>query len=237
MRWRSLLAVAAGVALAAPPTQASFLIVTSDGHFDIEVHDDNGTLEVALHNHADDSEYGTDEVLFQVGTRRLSTLSNQFGFLGNPGDVVWTVPQTPTPNLPYIGFSGEELEDEQPGVFSGVGLRIEAVRFTGTGPGHFAAWLPGFPSPTLIGSSIAAAGDSNIEIPLAHIHYTLGFNGFGTYEIDVTPFALRNGVYEEGGLATLNFQTVPAPPAAVLGLIGVGVLAGGARLRRRAATA
>lgn len=127
------LLVTAALVITVLPAQAAERVVLSSGHVDVlDIAYEDGELEVLVHDETVEPgvEREPDEVLFHVKPAAETTVpaAPQFGFLGDPGDPVWILPQDNDPELLFAGLAAEEVD---PGVFRNDTLRIWLVDVCG----------------------------------------------------------------------------------------------------------
>jgi surface-anchored protein len=177
----SAVAAVATVALAAAPAGAGVRpVVISQGHVDVlDIGYEEGELEMAVHDA--NGEHDPDDVLLVALPEARTTVPDDpaYGFLGDPGDPVWVLPEVADPGLLFPGLSAEEIET---GVFAGdtVGLRLVRV----SGPGDVAAFgSDEFGAPEVVFDSSDGLPDRTDVSVASHVHQSWAFERPGTYRL------------------------------------------------------
>jgi surface-anchored protein len=214
-------------ALAGPEDPAN---VSGAGHWDIGAVEHEGALELEIGQHVGE-------------THTHYPLENSiihFNFLGEKTPVtvgttnlgsVWVTPETEeeadTANMPFIGFSAEELAAP----FTGpVTFTMTGFSYTGSGTGNF--YL--FEGADLFWNSTAGTGNyGSFSVNVGqHGHGEFAFSDPGTYSITLTASA-NNGSLITSAPASFTFEVVPEP--STYALLALGALAAAAwRFRRKA---
>lgn len=216
LSWASLCAL-----LACLPTPAGHGAESADervrlltAHVDLAVTyqpaDEAHKLDIVVRDDDQGQTYRSNEVSLVVREAARLTLPAGTVF-GNEGDPLWVLPQSPNPEVLFVGLSGEAL---LPGPFTGaVELRLVDLR----GPGHVFLWQADafgvfdLRMDTRDGVSAADA----VQVPLGgHAHYNWGFTTNGVFEVVLQAFGQRAGVVtNDFSLPTaLRFEVEPLPP-------------------------
>jgi surface-anchored protein len=205
-------------------------VIISAGHWDIGAVEHEGALELEIGQHVGE-------------THTHYPLENSiihFNFLGEKTPVtvgttnlgsVWITPETEveadSANMPFIGFSAEELAAP----FTGpVTFTLTSFSYTGSGTGNF--YL--FEGADLFWNSTAGAGNyGSFSVDVGqHGHGEFAFSDPGTYSVTLTASA-NNGSLITSAPASFTFEVVPEP--STYALLGLGALAAAAwRFRRKA---
>lgn len=196
------------------------------GHGDLGIAYEGGELE--LHYHFEDGlnesgpevEYAPDEVLVRAPDASMVTTTEGLPFLGtSSGDMIWVLPEGEEAGVPFFGIGTDELDPLE--VSS---LELSLTGFSG--PGQFALWQDGFPSPTVFMQTVdgLSAGDTVDPGVGGHGHYNWGFTAEGVYSLEMTATAQLVGGGTATDTATFSFavgsSTVPEPSVALLGAVG-----------------
>ncbi|MFJ3141877.1 TIGR03773 family transporter-associated surface protein [Streptomyces halstedii] len=186
--------------------------VIGDGHIDMGPRFDHGTWTVQIR---DDTTRpatwrDTSDVVLQVkDTARIEVPdSEEFGFLGDPGDAVWLLPQVQQDGVLWPGWNSQE-----PQVAANVEREV-TWRLTGVeGPGDFVLFLNGsFGTPkVLFDSTKEFPQETGIEVN-SHVHGNWAFTAPGTYLLDVRMSAVTKDGRSHDGRRTLQFSVGPQPP-------------------------
>lgn len=109
--------------------------------------------------------------------------------LGNEGDPLWILPQSPYPDTPYVGVSAESIPA---GAFQDP-LIIELKRVEG--PGDFLLWqTDGFGNFLIQMDTRDGIGGDRLTIPVGgHAHYNWGFSTNGLYRLCFQVLGQRAG--------------------------------------------
>jgi surface-anchored protein len=216
MRVRSRSALVTGILVAAAltvgvlPASASHRVVLSEGHVDVlDIAVEDGQLEVVVHDETVEPgvERDPDTVLFQAKPESETTVpagAPQFGFLGDPGDPVWILPQDNVEGLLFAGFSTEELES---GVVKDDTVSIRLVNVCGP------ADVSLFTVDAL--DQVTKLADSGDGLPdvirmgvLAHQHSNWAFEAEGNYQLTfvVTARLASNNRFVSSGPVNIRFH-------------------------------
>ena len=98
--------------------------------------------------------------------------------LGNEGDPLWILPQSPYTGVPYVGVSAEQVPS---GVFNDP-LTLKLTRLEG--PGHFILWQAGSFGgfDVKMDTRDGIGSNESITLPVGgHAHYNWGFTTSGVY--------------------------------------------------------
>jgi len=168
-----------GVVMPGPSETAPIRV--EEGEIDLEVVFDPGSRELELEVASDGSgpSMKPDDVVLVVGEAARTILPQDFPPLGNAGDTLWIVPQSPNPDLIYVGIAGDEVD---PGAFEGpVELRLVAW----SGPGDFLLWQSRGPGEFDVRMNTRdGVEDDVVDVPPGgHAHYNWGFTTNGLYRL------------------------------------------------------
>jgi surface-anchored protein len=153
------------------------------GHLDISVGYDAGDFTLTLHDDTTDTGYEAKEVMVVVAPSAQTMVPDNplFGFLGDPDQPVWILPEVQNPDLAFLGFGGDDLPA---GVFSNDTVRVTMLKVSG--PGKLALYnLDAFGLPKLVMNTrdgiyrndridITAGGDA---------HQNFAFSKPGVYRV------------------------------------------------------
>ncbi|NEA17067.1 TIGR03773 family transporter-associated surface protein [Streptomyces halstedii] len=203
---------APGAGSGAAPATGTGRTVIGDGHIDMGPRFDHGTWTVQIR---DDTTRpatwrDTSDVVLQVkDTARIEVPdSEEFGFLGDPGDEVWLLPQVQQDGVLWPGWNSQE-----PQVAANVEREV-TWRLTGVeGPGDFVLFLNGsFGTPkVLFDSTKEFPQETGIEVN-SHVHGNWAFTAPGTYLLDVRMSAVTKDGRSHDSRRTLQFSVGPQPP-------------------------
>jgi len=224
---KSLILLASALALAARADVRLY-----NGHADIGVGYDNGSLDLHVHQELpEEAEYAPGEVTFVMGDA-AKTLSPGGLFapaLGSAGSTIWVLPTSPNPDLPFIGFGTEELD---PADWLG-NITLSLSGFSG--PGNMAIWNIGsFGTADILVDSTRGTGPLNsmLLLPGTHTHYNIGFSQPGRYEVSFDALGTHTPTQLAVlGSGTYRFEVVPEP--STYALMGIGAAAVLWSVRRR----
>ncbi|MFI6349133.1 TIGR03773 family transporter-associated surface protein [Streptomyces sp. NPDC050560] len=196
----------------AAPTTGTGRVVLSDGHLDIGPRFDHGTWTVQIR---DDTAHpavwrNTSDVVMRVRDRARIEVpeSEEFGFLGDPGDTVWLLPQTQREGVLWPGWNSQE-----PRVAAAVDREV-TWQLTGVeGPGRFVLFLNGsFGTPkVLFDGAKKLPQETGIDVD-SHVHGNWAFTAPGSYLLRVRMTARTKDGGHEGDERTLRFSVGPQDP-------------------------
>lgn len=238
--------LSAGV-LALLPSAASAALFTS-GHADVfAIGYEGGELEPHIHAEGAiidslfvaDDEFEPGDITTVVpqstfdfwtgaGGRPLASAWDPIGVAA--GESFWFLPQAnggpggaAALGAPFAGVGTEELTGSD--WSSPITITLASVN----GPGHFSMYLDGINPFFAISSANGIDGTDVISINAGdHEHYNWAFTAPGFYEVEVNVAGTHmvDGLREAS--ATFQFQVIPEPSTALLGVLSAGLL-----LRRR----
>lgn len=204
----ALTAVAAG--------QAAERVRLTTQHVDLAVvyQPDDPTNKLAIVISDDDLgvTYPSDQVALVVAESARTELPGDLPPLGLAGDPLWILPQSPEPDLLFLGLSAE---DAPPDEFQGpLTLFLRGV----TGPGLVFAWQA-TPGGLDVRFNSRDGFDDSDQTPLAagsHAHLNFGFTTNGVYKLVFEIQGRRAGVEtNDFSLPTpIRFEVEPLPPPA-----------------------
>lgn len=202
-------AVAASAVIAAPAQAASGTrpVVLNEGHADvIAVAFEDGELDLHVHDEEADAEHAPEDVTIQVLPAAETTVPTDpaFGFLGEPGDPVWILPQIEDPELLFAGLATEEVE---PGDLVNDQVRVTLAVF---GPGEVALYIEdflGLPSEILFDTGDGKLNTFTLTAG-THTHANWAFSQPGNYYWAVTTTARVAGTnqFVTSGVSLYHFQ-------------------------------
>jgi surface-anchored protein len=223
--------------IAAAPAMAAAVAYTS-GHADIAIRYDMGTFESFLKFDGGvlDGEEGASgeyrpaqvEIIVPLETRMI--LATEVPFLGAlAGTPVWMLPAGNTPDVPYLGWSTEQLDPTDWPENLTFSLVTAA---SGGGVGNFAAWQfdPFGAVSTLAMSSAQPASATGLKMAAdIHDHYNLAFTEPGLWQVELRITGTHATDGEVSAVERFTFRVIPEPSALLL--VPLGLL--GALRRRR----
>lgn len=166
----------------AAPAQASGTVELSQGHVDVfGVAFEDGELHLHVHDDTIEpaEEREPEHVLHVVRPEAEVEVPDNpaFGFLGDPRDPVWILPEIDDPNLLFAGIGTEEIEI---GVFEGDSIDLKLLFVLG--PADFSLFTVG---PTGTPDVLLDSGDGlpdTLTVPAAtHLHANWAFGAPGHY--------------------------------------------------------
>lgn len=184
-------------------------VVITQGHIDaLDIAFEDGELEVSIHDDTvvPDVERDPDDVLLVALPEARLTVPEDpaFGFLGDPGDPVWILPEVEDPALLWPGIATEEVDA---GVFRGDALGVRLVRVVG--PGDVALYTTdSVGAPQIMFDSGDGLPD-RIEVPVGtHLHENWAFEQPGRYRLvfEVSGRLAAGGARVSSGRVDLAFE-------------------------------
>ncbi len=145
---------------------------------------------------------------------QLASIPPSYAFIGaEPNETFWILPQTPDPNILYLGFAAETMTPADharlctwnPGD-PGRGANVEAkwiqinlIGMRGPPEGEFSVWQQSVASPPLMMFStfeggITEAGDVYYILSGGHAHMNWAFTQPGIYEVDLQISSYTNNI-------------------------------------------
>jgi surface-anchored protein len=237
----SVVAGASGVALASDlisnPTVFSGTAVPPSGNvvvvedIDLSVKVDGDELEFEIHDEVADVEYEPNAGLFYVAPNAafVRPAGAAFDFIGVPAGTEFALlPSLPNPELPYLGWSTEEIAD---GVLSG-GIRLKLIGVAGGGdsslpaPGVFSVFtLTDDGVEVHMTSSDGLSAADFLDLPVdVHEHFNIAFSAPGLYAIELEASANLVTGAPVTGSATYYFNVAAVPEPAALGALAPAAL-------------
>jgi len=169
--------------------------VLSEGEVDLEIVYEDGEwgAEILAHVHGEDDHghddhgsagiYETSEVALRVNSRSATLVPNNpdFGFLGQPGELIYELPQHEEEGLLFLGIASDEVEE---GAFVGdqVQLNLKSVE----GPGEIYLYsTDNFGKPSIMFNTADGINESDTFLIKAgaHSHQSMAFSEAGTYRV------------------------------------------------------
>jgi surface-anchored protein len=188
------------------------------GHVDLQtvwtpdVSSGFGSLSLALNEEEAGVVHSPSNAVVVVAEAARLSIPDGFEVFGPVGGDLWVLPQSPDPNLPYLGFSAEDLPRDY------FGDRMEIRLLSVVGPGSFFLWQSdGFGGIQMAMNSRDGIGASDRVQPLVggHDHYNFGFTANGVHEVS---FEVR-GIHSASGTNVVSlpqrirFEVLPLPPS------------------------
>jgi surface-anchored protein len=135
------------------------------------------------HHHGDLVVYSPSDVLLLVESKAAKRIPSDpaFGFLGQPGDLFYELPQHEEEGLLFLGIATDELEK---GIFAGDQVQMNLTSVDG--PGHVYLYATDtFGSPVVMFNSAdgISEADKFVTKAGAHAHQSMAFSEAGTYRV------------------------------------------------------
>ena len=167
--------------------------IFSQGEIDLEVAFEEGEFELVLLDEANEREIEAGDAILSGVASTLEPVPSDpaFGFLGNPGDRIFILPQDEQEGILFLGIAGDEIPA---GEFENdsVGLHLVGVN----GPGNvFLYGTDEFGSPTTYyNSANGLDGDDVFPVSVGgHSHQNWGFSAAGQYEVSLQASGVTAG--------------------------------------------
>lgn len=156
--------------------------------------------------------YLSNQVVLAVSESARIELPADIPPLGSAGDPLWILPQSPDPQVLFLGLSAEDLSPtEFPDALT---LSLRAVQ----GPGHVFAWQasPGALDVRFNSRDGLDGSDQILLFAGGHAHMNFGFTTNGVYELVFEVQGRRAGAgTNDFSLPTpIRFEVEPLPPPA-----------------------
>jgi surface-anchored protein len=190
--------VAVGAAVTASPAAgwAQEPVVLSVGHTDaLDVHFEGGQLELLLKDDTGSSTVVRDpaDVILQALPSSAVEVPDdpRYGFLGEPGETIWVLPQAQDPALLWPGWSTERLPG---GTFVGNQVTLTLVEVAGPGAVSVFTVDP-FGNPVIRWRGEGATVEPDaITVPIpTHAHANWAFDAQGEYTLTFQADATLSG--------------------------------------------
>ena len=174
------------------------------GELDMEVAYEDGEWELVLLDEVNDLEIEAGDVLLTGTAATLEPVPNSkaFGFLGNPGERIFILPQDEQEGVLFLGIAGDEIPT---GVFQNDSVGLNLVQITGPGDVFLYA-TDAFGTPETFYNSADGIDESDV-FPVkvgGHSHQNWGFSAAGEYEVTLQASGVKAG----------NQETVVSEPVA-----------------------
>ncbi|MFN4242159.1 MAG: choice-of-anchor M domain-containing protein [Tepidisphaerales bacterium] len=208
----------------ATPSSGNVVVV---GDIDISVKLHDGELEFEIHDEDNDVEYEPNEGAFYVAPNAafVRPAGSIFNFIGVPAGTEFSLlPATVNPDLPYLGWSTEEIA---PGTLA-TPVRINLLEVAGGGdrslpaPGVLSVFTVTDDGVTVHMSSFDGIdADDFLVVPEdTHLHFNVAFSAPGLYAVTLEASARP---IDAGSplttTATFYFLVAPVPEPAAAGLL------------------
>ncbi|MFD4790257.1 TIGR03773 family transporter-associated surface protein [Streptomyces sp. NPDC058459] len=186
--------------------------VIGDGHIDMGPRFDHGRWTVQIRDDTGEEPVwrDTEDVVLQVKDRAEAEVpkDSAFGFLGEPGQHVWLLPQAQQEGVLWPGWNSQE-----PGVASTVDREVTWQLLDVKGPGDFVLFLNGsFGTPTVVfDAREKLPQETGIEVN-SHVHGNWAFTRTGTYLLRVRMSAKTKDGADHTDTRTLRFSVGPQDP-------------------------
>lgn len=173
----SLLVVTSGLVGFSNQTHAAVQSYWTSGHGDLTVNFINSQWHWSLRSGED-----PDQLTVDLGPAAHRQIPDDptFFFLGEPGTSIWILPQSQTPEIPFVGIAAEETPL---GVFAEDRFHLSLTRLEG--PGDFFLWSTSPGSVDVIfNSSDGLDENDQMSVPVqGHFYRNWGFTEPGIYTI------------------------------------------------------
>ncbi len=211
--------------------------VLTEGHTDVGIDYDVSLNEWDLHIHDEvhDVEYSPPSealLLVKYDAHGIVPVGAQWDFLGAAGSDVWTLPKVQDPNLLFLGFGAEEIDN---GVFQGdqFTMSLRAV----SGPGSLVVYdTDSFGNPELLMSSRDGVDNADsVSVPAGeHRHVNWAFSEPGDYVVTFEASGVRalDSIFTTSGDVEYFFHVEAVPEPTALSLMALGGIALALKRRR-----
>ncbi|GAB2623947.1 hypothetical protein GCM10027168_64890 [Streptomyces capparidis] len=194
----------------APPSPAAPVI--GEGHVDLAARMPDGRLRFQLKegSSADFTVHEPEKTVLHVKSRAKRRLGEGLGFIGEPGDTVWVLPQAQANGLLWLGFGSTELGRTE---VTELSYELSALR----GPGHVAVYQGG--STGGVFTQFNSADGLPDRYPFGanrHAHATWVFTEEGVYRMTLTVRATLASGEEVSDAGTVAVAVGEVDPATVL---------------------
>jgi len=227
-----------------PSTILSAQSEWTDGHGDIGVgYEDEGSgFELHPHWHIEggtvdgtprpDQEFEAADLTLVVpdntDTQSVRPAGSDWDPIGvAAGEGYWTIPNTSTVGVPFMGWATEELTPanwDTPITFALTGL---------TGPGDISLYSISTTPNFHWASSNGITGADSFDLSIgAHTHHNMTFTEAGLYSVEITFSGTHTSDGFQTATETFSFNVVPEPSTALLLGAGMAGLLLGRRGRR-----
>ncbi len=180
--------------LAAVSTQVcAHEVLFRTGHNDLAVNYSPETgWKAYIYDYDTDVERDPYSVIYEVTATARKPVPNDadYALLGQPGDMIWVVPENYDPQIIYLGIGAPLLgRNIFAGGLSNRGqINMRLVEVTGSGPaagGSVSLWQSGFPPRFYFSSADGLGPDDALTAITAnfHSHYNWGFTKPGLYRL------------------------------------------------------
>ncbi|MFC8906708.1 anchored repeat ABC transporter, substrate-binding protein, partial [Micromonospora sp. NPDC057140] len=170
-------------AVKAAATSTAARQVIADGHVDMgpQLSGDSWTIRIKDDRSSPPVWRETADVVLQIKDKAKTTVPAGTGFLGDPGDTVWLLPQTQQAGLVWPGWN-----TQHPSVVSGVRGDVTWTLRGVDGPGRFALFLTGAfgNADVLFDSSRPFPQKTGVALN-SHAHGNWAFSKPGLYRLAV----------------------------------------------------
>ena len=179
-------------------------VVFDRGELDMEVAYEDGVFELVLLDEVNNLEIEAADVLLTGTAATLEPVPNSkaFGFLGNPGERIFILPQDEQEGVLFLGIAGDEIPA---GAFQNDSVGLNLVQITGPGDVFLYA-TDAFGAPETFYNSADGIDESDV-FPVkvgGHSHQNWGFSAAGEYEV----------ILQASGVKVGNEESVVSEPVA-----------------------
>ena len=179
-------------------------LVFDRGELDMEVAYEDGVFELVLLDEVNNLEIEAADVLLTGTAATLEPVPNSkaFGFLGNPGERIFILPQDEQEGVLFLGIAGDEIPA---GEFRNDSVGLNLVQITGPGDVFLYA-TDAFGTPEAFYNSADGIDESDV-FPVkvgGHSHQNWGFSAAGEYEV----------ILQASGVKAGNEESVVSEPVA-----------------------
>jgi len=221
--------------------QAQAITILSSGHIDLGLGYSSGVWDPHVHVHGGD-EYETEEALLYYGTaaQALRPNGSAYNVIGvAAGAPIWRNYSSNQPNIPWLGFGFEEINQGTFGTFTQTDARRDPIdgewidvsleSFTAPVGGNVTFFQGGGASPTIwfATSDGIDSTDKFISTSGGHEHGSFVFTATGLYSLTFTASAIDKvtGNRITSAPYTYNFGVEAVPEPATMTALALGAAA------------
>ncbi|MDG1890594.1 MAG: choice-of-anchor M domain-containing protein, partial [Verrucomicrobiota bacterium] len=187
--------------------QATAPMMFGEGEIDLEVAYGDGEWELVLLDEVNEKEIEAGDAILHANPETWQAVPSDpaFGFLGNPGDSIYILPQDEQEGVLFLGIAGDEIEA---GVFENdqVSLNLSSV----SGPGAVYLYsTDAFGAPTTYFDSSNGISEEDF-FPVSvggHSHQNWAFSSPGAYRVGLNASGvLADGTPVRSGDTEFSFE-------------------------------